>query len=241
MNIVDYIIIALIVLYAVKGFKNGAIKEAVTFVGSLMVFVLAYFLKNPISVFLYEHLPFINFNGVFSGISVVNIVVYELIAFIAIATILLSFYRLLLMATNIVDNILKATIILEIPSKILGIFVGAIEGLVLTFLFLFIGVHFDYTKEYIDASKYGNKILINTPILSAVTESVYSSIDEIHELAKEYKEVDDKSELNLQSLNVLLKYKVIEPENALGLVESGKLKIEGAETLIKSYMENKDN
>ena len=238
MNIVDYLIIIFIILYAVKGFKNGAIKELVTFGGSLLVLVLAYFLKNPISIFLYEHLPFINFGGLFSGISVLNIILYELIAFIAIATILLFFYRLLIMATNVVDTVLKATVILEIPSKILGIFVGALEGFIIVFLFLFIGVHFDYTKSYIDDSKYGNRILMDTPILSDATDSVYNSIEEIHELAKEYKEVDDKSELNLQALNILLKYKVIEPENALSLVEKGKLKIEGADVLIKSYMEN---
>ena len=236
MNIVDYLIIILILLYTIKGFKNGAIKELVVFGGSLLVLVLAYLLKNPVSVFLYEHLPFMNFNGIFSGISVLNIVFYELIAFIAVAAILMLLYRLLIMTTNIVDVILKATVILEIPSKILGIFVGALEGLIITFFLLFIAVHFDYTKQYIDASKFGDEVLTKTPVLSDATNAIYNSIEEIHKLAKNYKEAEDKNELNLQALNVLLKYKVIDPENADKLVKLDKLNIEGADVLIESYL-----
>lgn len=237
MNIVDYLIIIFIVLYAIKGFKNGAIKEIVTFGGSLLILVIAYFLKNPLSIFFYEHLPFIDFGGLFAGVSVINIIVYELLAFLVVASVLLIIYRIIIMATNVVDMILKATIILEIPSKILGIIVGAVEGLIIVFIFLFICVQYNYTKEYIDASKYGNEVLIKTPILSTATESVYKSIQEIYSLAKNFKDEDDRNQLNLQSLNILLKYKVIEPNNASSLVESGKLKIEGADTLINSYLE----
>ena len=140
------------------------------------------------------------------------------------------------MATNVVDMILKATIILEIPSKILGIVVGAIEGLVIVFVFLFISIQFDYTKGYVDASKYGNEILMKTPLLSDATDSIYKSVQEISTLAKSYKDVEDKKELNLQALNILLKYKVIELENAKSLVESDKLKIDGADALIDSYI-----
>ena len=235
MNIVDFLIIILIILYPIKGFKNGAIKELVTFGGYLLVLVIAFLLKNPVSIFLYEHLPFLNFGGLFAGVSVLNIILYELIAFFAVATILMIFYRLIIMATNVIDMALKATVILEIPSKILGIIVGAIEGLVIVFILLFISVHWQYTKEYIDASKYGNVILKKSPILSDATNSVYSSIQEIHTLANEYKDSKDKEILNLQALNVLLKYKIIEPESAESLVKSGKLKIDGAEELIDSY------
>lgn len=236
MNIVDYLIIIFIILYTIKGFKNGAIKELVTFGGSLLVLVVAYFLKNPVSVFLYEHLPFINFRGIFAGISVINIIFYELVAFFAVAAVLMLFYRLLIMATNVVDMILKATVILEIPSKILGIVVGAIEGLVIVFVLLFISIQFDYTKQYVDASKYGHEILLKTPLLSDATGSIYKSIQEISTLANGYKEAEDKNEVNLQSLNILLKYKVIEPNNAKTLVESGKLNINGADALIDSYI-----
>lgn len=240
MNIVDYLIIILIVLFAIKGFKNGAIKETVTFGGSLLVLIFAYFLKNPVSIFLYNHLPFFNFGGLFSGVSVLNILLYELIAFFVVASILLLFYRVIIMATNVIDVILKATIILEIPSKILGIVIGAIEGIIITFIVLFVAIQFEYTKNYIDDSKYGNEILIKTPVLSNITEPTYKSIQEIHDLAKEYKEAEDKSQLDLQALNILLRYNVIEPQNAYSLVESGKLKIEGAKALIDSYLDKQD-
>ena len=236
MNIVDYLIIIFVLLFTIKGFKNGAIKEIITFGGFLLVIVVAYFLKNPVSIFLYEKLPFISFGGLFAGVSVLNIILYELLAFFIVAILLLIVYRILILATNFVDMILKATIILEIPSKILGIFVGAIEGLIIVFLFLFLAIQFDNTKQYVDESKFGHEVLMKTPVLSDATNSVYKSIQEISDLAKNYKDIEDKNALNLQALNIVLKYKVIQPENAQSLVDSGKLKMDGAEALIKSYV-----
>ena len=235
MNIIDYLIIIFIVLYAIKGFKNGAIKEIITFGGSFLVIIIAFLLKNPVSIFLYERLPFFNFGGIFAGISVLNILVYELIAFLLVASILMLIYRLVIMATNLVDAIIKATVIFEIPSKILGIFVGAIEGLIIVFIFLFLAIHYDVTKEYIDASKYGNVILTSTPLLSNATNSIYNSVNEITTLAENYKDAEDKGELNLKALDIIIKYKVIDVKNASILVKSGKLKIDGANELIEKY------
>lgn len=235
MNVVDIIIIILLISYALKGFKDGAIKEIVSFVGVFAILVIAYILKNPLSVYMYQNFPFFNFHGILSGISVLNIVVYEAIAFLGVAGILLIIYKVLIAATNIVETILKVTIILEIPSKIIGFLVGLIEGITITFFILFIGIQFDETREYIDASKFGNTILTETPVLSNTTNKIYASIDEIYTLANEYKESDNKNEVNLKALEVLLKYKVIDAHNAQVLVDTGKLTMYGATELIDKY------
>ena len=235
MNIVDIIIIILLLLYVAKGFSNGVLKESVTFVGGLAVIVLAFILKNPISVYMYENLPFFKLSGILSGITVLNVIIYELIAFLLVAAILLIVYELIIKISKILELVLKVTFILEIPSKLLGAVVGFIEGIVIIFLVLFVLIQFDTTRTYIRESKFGDPILAKTPILGSAIEPVYSSLKEIYEVAEHYKDSTDRNQANLESLDILMKYKVIEAKNAQVLVDNGKLKIDGIEQVIVKY------
>lgn len=235
MNVVDILIIILVLSYMARGFKNGAIKELALFIGGLLVIVIAYFLKNPVSVLLYKYLPFISFAGPLSGISVINIVFYEIVAFLLVAGILLFIYKSIVFVSSIFEGILKATIILEIPSKIIGIIIGFLEGICVAFILLFITFQFSFPKPYIDSSKSGTYILTKTPLLSNATEPIYKSIEKIHEIGDKYKQSEDKNEANLEALDILLKYKVLDTTNAETLVYSGKLKIENAESIINKY------
>ena len=87
MNIVDAIIILIILMGAVIGFKNGVIRQTVSLVGFLLVIILAFLLKNPLSLWMYEHLPFFNFWGILKGVTVINILLYEVIAFLILVAI----------------------------------------------------------------------------------------------------------------------------------------------------------
>ena len=60
MNIVDYIILVILILSAVKGFRQGLIPSIVNFVGVFLVFIIAFYLKAPISSLLYQNLPFLS-------------------------------------------------------------------------------------------------------------------------------------------------------------------------------------
>ena len=84
MNVVDVIIIALLILGGVAGFKAGVIKKLTDFIGMFVVIILAFYLKNYISVIMYENLPFFNFFGLINGIDALNILLYEVIAFLVI-------------------------------------------------------------------------------------------------------------------------------------------------------------
>ena len=236
MNIVDILILILLLSYALKGFKSGAIKELVTFAGSFLVLIIAYILKNPVSVYMYENLPFFKFGGMFAGVSVLNIVIYELIAFVGVAAILMIIYRVIVFGTNIIETILKVTVILEIPSKIIGLLIGFVEGIVVVFLILFISMQFNYTRSYIDESKFGNIILTKTPVLSDATEGIYKSLEEIYNVANEYKDNGDKTNVNLEAFDILLKYKILDVENANVLITNNKLNIPGADEVLKKYI-----
>ena len=82
MSIVDIVLIVLFVYAAFKGWKTGGISSLINLVGTLVVIVGSYYLKNPISVLLYKNLPFFSFGGLFAGISSINIIVYEIIAYL---------------------------------------------------------------------------------------------------------------------------------------------------------------
>ena len=84
MNILDYLILIIIILGALYGYKRGFLGSLINFIGTIVVIILAFYLKNPISVFLYEHFPFYNFGGFYKGISVYNILLYEGISFLII-------------------------------------------------------------------------------------------------------------------------------------------------------------
>ena len=102
MNIIDIVIILLIILGAVIGFKQGAIKRLTSFVGMFVVVIAAFLLKNPVSVLLYENLPFTNFFGLFNGVAVLNVLMYEIVAFLLVLAVLTFVLRVILTVTGLV-------------------------------------------------------------------------------------------------------------------------------------------
>lgn len=235
MNIVDYLFIGLIILFGLKGLKNGAIKEVASLVGGVIVLIIAFTLKNPVSVYMYKHLPFFNFGGLLNGISVLNVIIYELIAFVLVASILMIIYRLLLSVTSIIDKIIKLTVILEIPSKIIGLLLGLAEGFLFGFIILFLAYHVNYSRNMIVESKYGVKIMNSTPYLSKKVKPLMKASEKILKIANDYKDQKDRNEANAKALDVLLKYKIISRDNAEYLVKTGKLKIKNIDKVIEKY------
>ena len=72
----------------VVGYKRGLTNQLVSSLGIFAVIVLSFLLKNPVSMFLYEHLPFFKFGGIFKGITALNIILYEFVAFFLVMSIL---------------------------------------------------------------------------------------------------------------------------------------------------------
>ena len=73
MNIIDIVILIFLGFGALLGFKRGFTRQLVSLVGIFVIIILSFLLKNPISVFLYNNLPFFNFGGIFKDITVLNI------------------------------------------------------------------------------------------------------------------------------------------------------------------------
>lgn len=224
MNVVDVIIIVLLILGGVAGFKAGVIKKLTDFIGMFVVIILAFYLKNYISVIMYENLPFFNFFGLINGIDVLNILLYEVIAFLVMFIALLFVLKVVLMLTGLVEKILKATVILSIPSKLLGIVVGVIEMYVYLFLILVIVSLPIFDSSFLKDSKMNNFILNNTPVLSGVSEEIIDIYGDVYNIIDNRKNKTNE-QLNEEILKVLIDKKVVTKESAKKLVDKNKIHI----------------
>lgn len=238
MNIIDIIIILLLLMGGVIGFKNGVIRQTVSFVGFFIVVILSYLLKDFVSTILYKFVPFFSFSGSLEGVTVLNILIYEVIAFLLVYVILMAIYHFIVRMTGIVETILKFTVILGIPSKLLGMVVGFIE----TYIMVFIGLYClslpVFQIPMMNESGVRNTILNHTPGLSNVVRESLNVVDEFADLKEEYEDTTNKNELNKETLDLFLKYNVIRYDSAKELVDNGKLKIDGVEIVLNKYKES---
>lgn len=235
MNIIDIVIIVILILGFLVGSSRGFTKQLVSCLGFIVTVVLAFILKNPVSEFLYEHLPFFDFLGVFKGITILNILLYEVIAFLLVLAILNIIWRILLTATSIFEKFLEATIILGIPSKILGGILGVLENYVLIFIALYILSLPFFDIKVVDEARFKDPIINQTPILSSLTLDNFKVIDEFKLLKDKYEVTTDAEQFNLEALDLLLKYDIITVESAQTLVDKGKLKMNNVDVIIKKY------
>lgn len=236
MNIVDLIIIILILFGAVIGFKRGFTKSLVSAVGLIAIVIIAFLLKNPVSTVLYEHLPFFQFGGVIKGVTVLNIALYELLAFVIVLAVLGIVLKILMIATSIFERILTLTIILGIPSKILGAVIGVLEWFILVFIGLYVLNMPVVNVKEIDNSTLAPKILNNTPILSGVIKDTNDVINEFASIKDRYTDKNvDTNEFNKETLELFLKYNVVSVDSVDKLIKDNKLKIDGIDEVLVKY------
>lgn len=235
MNIVDAVIILVLLMGAALGFKRGLTGSLLNLFGFILAVVVAYLLKNPVSALLYKYLPFFSFGGIIKGVTVLNIALYELIAFLLVFSVFLGILNVLMYASKVFERILTFTIVLGIPSKILGALVGIVQNYIVVFIALYLVSLPIFNIDIVNESKYKDRILNNTPVLSNMMKNTLDVIKEFGELEKKFREIDDPNQFNLETLDLFLKHKVVSVDSVKGLINSGKLKINGAENIIKKY------
>ena len=169
-------------------------------------------------------MPFIKLFGVFKGIEILNVIFYEIVAFLIIASILLLVYRIILKLTGVIESILKATIILSIPSKIIGFFVGIIESYIWVYIFLFILTLPVINIKEIYESKVANYIMTETPYLSKYTEKTIEIYNNIYDVV-ENREYKSNQEINEETMDLMLKYDIITIDSAKKLINDNKVTV----------------
>ena len=235
MNIVDIIIVILLLLGALLGFRKGALRSIVSFLGLIIVFVLSYSIKNVLVKYFYTNLPFFDFKGYVKGASVLNIFFYEILAFVIIAVILTAVVSFIGRLSSVIQKILDGTIVFGLFSRVVGIIVGTLEMYMLIFVALYILNLPIFGLKFVEDSRISPTILYKTPFVKDALSETNSAVEEIKSLKTMYKETKNVDEFNYKSLDVLLKYNIITKDSVELLIEKDKLHIKNIDELLEKY------
>ena len=184
MSIVDIVVLVILVAFAIIGFKRGVLQSLVSFVGFILVIYLAYLLKNYLGDIFVLDLPFFDIKIGATTSVVMNVLMYQTLAFIIMVIIFGLVYKFLIYLSGIVEKIFKITIILGIPSKILGLIVGVLEGYIIVYLVLFFIAQPYVKMDLLNDSKYAEVILTKTPVLSSFANSTLEIVNEVNDIVK---------------------------------------------------------
>ena len=234
-NIVDIIIILFILLCGVVGFKRGIFKQLVLCVGLILTFYLAYKFKDPLGEFFLLRLPIFDFPNLFKGVITLNIIVYQTLAFVLILAVLLLIFDFILSITGLFEKLLKITIILGIPSKILGFIGGLLEGYVVVFVILFFLTQPAFSFQFFQDSNLSQKILTSSPVLTDITKDTVEVVKEIYAL----KDEKDTKLLNQKSLDIMLEHGMVTYDTAKKLSDEGKINFEGIDEVLNKHKGDK--
>ena len=233
-NVIDVIIILMILLAGVVGLKRGVFKELVMTVGYFILVLVSFWIKTPLGEFLAENLPFLTFGNKLIYFPVLNIIFYQMIAFLFVFAVLAIIFNVILFTTKVLETILNATIILGLISKICGFIVGLIEGYIIMY-FVCVLLSFPiFNQSIVSESKLKENMLDNTPILSKYTGGLVRTVNGIADLTKDFKE-DKSDEFNLKAVELMLDNKIVSKKHIEKLIKQNKLDIPGLEELLENY------
>ena len=235
MNLLDLIILVLFALGLVIGFKRGIIRQALSTFGTIVSTVCAFLFKTPIAKFLCMKCPFFSFSGALKGLSVINLFVYEVIAFLVILAILMSLLQLLIFVSKVLEKIVSLTIIFALPSKIGGEILGLLENYIVVFIILYIISLPIFDISIIRESTLRDRIVNDTPILNNMAKKSIEVGKELANLMDEYSIKQNSDEYNLKALDIFLKYNITSVETVDALSESGKLQVKNIESVLTNY------
>lgn len=237
LNIFDVGIILLFVMFLIVGFKNGVIKELVALIGIIIVFIISFSIKGVIGNFLCTFLPFFKFTGSIIGITSINIFLYQAIAFLIVFSILLSIYAIVLKISKFIQTLVNITIILWLPSKLLGALVSLIKGYIVLFAVFIVLMVPLKNNDLFSKSTLVNHILYKTPVLSKSTNNFTTAITEAYDLAASVNKQElSSNEANLETLDIMLKYDIVNKNTVERLIKLHKLdNINNIETIMNKY------
>ncbi|MCR4581431.1 MAG: CvpA family protein [Bacilli bacterium] len=236
---IDALLVVIVVIGALRGWRYGGISAAVSLICTILVFIAAYYIKNPVASFLFEKMPFFKFGGMFEGISSLNILLYEAIAYLLCVVVLLIILAMIAKITHILDKLVNLTIILALPSKILGLVLGAIQYYIVVYFIVFILLQIPFTNKYMNDSELIHGVVDNTPLLSQVTNELYSTYTEVYSVCVNHQSDTDKEAVDYIALDTLMKHEIVTSDSVRVLKEQNKINIKNVDELIAKY-EKKD-
>ena len=237
MSIVDIGIILALILFPIIGWMRGVIKETVSLVGLIAVFIISYTFKEEIGNVLCKFLPFLTFSGNIKGLVSLNILIYQMIGFITIFSILFLAYQIIVLVSGLLQTIIKWTKILDKPSKILGAIVGGVCGYLIIFAVLLVSVVAFQNHEEMKKSFLSKIIVYKTPIISYYTKDISTTVNNIYDLVEDLENEEISiNQANLEIIDTMIKYDVVSKKTVEQLVVLDKLKkVKGLDNVLEKY------
>ena len=140
--------------------------------------------------------------------------------------ILLSLYSISLKISRVIQKIVNMTIILWLPSKILGGIVSLIKGyLIIMIISILLIIPFRNLSIFRE-SKIMNYMLYETPIISNYTDNFIEPVKQIYDLSNDISnETITAQEANKRSINIMIKYKITNQSTVNNLIKLKKLNV----------------
>ena len=205
MNLVDIFFLLVILVCGLIGLKRGFFKELVLTVGYIILLIISYKLITPTTNLIISLVKV--------GNNPLNLLIYQIIAFLVVFIILSIIFQLIVFLTNILEKLLNVTIVLGIFSKILGFILGLIKGVIVAYLLslLFTLPMFNNIPMFKN-STVKKKILTKMPNIK------------LNQIVNEISKLDINSkDFNRQVLQILIKYNIITKEKVIDMIKSGQL------------------
>lgn len=172
MNILDIIIIIIVLLFMIKGYQAGLIRQVINLLGFLIAIFLAYKFSNDLSPYLEDIIPLPNFETsslhIFSQYFNLQDMFYNAIAFIIIFVGVKILLSIVLVVLDSVANLPGLAII----NRSSGALIGLIEAAIIIILL----VNFMKIMPWANLQTYLETSLIATSILEVtpmITEKIF--------------------------------------------------------------------
>jgi molybdopterin-guanine dinucleotide biosynthesis protein A len=120
------------------------------------------------------------------------------------------------------EKILRLVSIIGVPNKIMGALIGGLKSLIVLYFLLSI-LYVSSSFLRFDPTSAVGDFIVDMPVLNNTFGNVLDSFDDITELAVEYENIQDKQQLNNESIDILLEYGIITEENLEVLINAGKV------------------
>ena len=205
MNLVDIFFLLIILVCGLIGLKRGFFKELVLTVGYIILLIVSYKLITPTTNLIISLVKV--------GNNPLNLLIYQIIAFLVVFIILGIIFQLIVFLTNILEKLLNVTIVLGIFSKILGFILGLVKGVIVAYLLslLFTLPMFNNIAMFRNSS-------VRTELLTKMPNI------KLNQIVNEISKLDiNSNDFNKQVLQILIKYNILTKEKVIDMVKSGQL------------------
>lgn len=205
MNLVDIFFLLIILVCGLIGLKRGFFKELVLTVGYIILLIVSYKLITPTANLIISLVKV--------GNNPINLLIYQIIAFLVVFIILSIIFQLIVFLTNALEKLLNITIVLGIFSKILGFILGLVKGVIVAYLLSLL-----FTLPMFNNIPMFRNSTVKSELLTKMPNI------KLNQIVNEISKLDiNSNDFNKQVLQILIKYNILTKEKVIDMVKSGQL------------------